>query len=635
MSATAAIARRLIAQATGPSAVTIWTWLVTAPIALTVMSGLQYVTGGPGAVVAVAAVEHIAVGLLLIALWLLLLVVPSTARAATVFAAFAVIGVLRPLLFLGAGQLLHIPVAAGNFGGRILINMVTTVAMFSLIAVAVQLVRDHTGVYRRLRAAQEASAHDAERAAERVRQLRHSAVDAVLEQLESATSDAAIQGIPPGEAATLLRGLAEEVVRPASHRIYDEEITDPGDGVPADDGTDLQPVRRREWIASVFGAMQAAPPLALAVLFVLLVLPFGIWQYGVLFMLPPLACGFVVLVGGNAVMVPLVRSAPPALRLFVVLVGYALVGVLLSAASELMVRLLGADPRLVWFEAATYWVVAFAVAFVASLTARVRRDQSELEAAIQSNIRAAAATRSALEHERAGLARLLHSGVQSELIAAALALGSGSGQDASAELRDVVDKIRAELSAPRIEPEAADRIAVRHPVAVVHRRRLGPVARTGKGGGGGRRDLGGPRQRRAPRRRHTGDSGGEPCAAQRGLGARRVGGCAVVGEAGNRPAPARRTRRGSAARERRPRRARRRHPVGPAPVVTAVPARPRAEPRSYLRDYRTRIRDQSGPGVLLRDPNARDAPRPRFSFPLTVSAISRRPAVFVGSIHPH
>ncbi len=459
MSATAAIARRLIAQATGPSAVTIWTWLVTAPIALTVMSGLQYVTGGPGAVVAVAAVEHIAVGLLLIALWLLLLVVPSTARAATVFAAFAVIGVLRPLLFLGAGQLLHIPVAAGNFGGRILINMVTTVAMFSLIAVAVQLVRDHTGVYRRLRAAQEASAHDAERAAERVRQLRHSAVDAVLEQLESATSDAAIQGIPPGEAATLLRGLAEEVVRPASHRIYDEEITDPGDGVPADDGTDLQPVRRREWIASVFGAMQAAPPLALAVLFVLLVLPFGIWQYGVLFMLPPLACGFVVLVGGNAVMVPLVRSAPPALRLFVVLVGYALVGVLLSAASELMVRLLGADPRLVWFEAATYWVVAFAVAFVASLTARVRRDQSELEAAIQSNIRAAAATRSALEHERAGLARLLHSGVQSELIAAALALGSGSGQDASAELRDVVDKIRAELSAPRIEPEAADRIA--------------------------------------------------------------------------------------------------------------------------------------------------------------------------------
>ena len=453
MSATASIARRLVSQATGPSAVTIWTWLVTAPIALTVMSGLQYVTGGPWAVAAVAAVEHVALGLLLIALWLLLLIVPTPVRTATVIAAFVVIGALRPLFFLGAGALLHIPVTAGDLGGRILINIVTTVAMFSLIAVAVQLVRDHVGVYRRLRSAQEASALDAERAAERIRRLRHSAVDAVLDGLERATSDAAVQGIHPSEAARLLRVLAEEVVRPASHRIYDEDFAMP------DDAVDVRPIARREWIASVFGAMQAAPPLPLAILFVVLVLPFGIWQYGVLFMLPPLVCGFAVLVGGNAAMVPLVRRTPPALRLLVLLAGYGVVGVLLSATSDLIVRSLGGDPRLVWFQAATYWVVGFAVAFVASLTARVRRDQSELEAAIQSNIRAAAATRSALEHERAGLARLLHSGVQSELIAAALSLGSGQGEDASAELREVVGKIRAELSAPRTEPEAADRIA--------------------------------------------------------------------------------------------------------------------------------------------------------------------------------
>lgn len=456
MSATAAIARRLVAQATGPSAVTIWTWLVTAPIALTVMSGLQYVTGGPLEVVAVASVEHVGVGLLLLALRLLLVIVPASARATTVIAGFAVIGVLRPLLFLAAGALLRIPVAPGDLGGRILINVVTTVAMFSLIAVAVQLVRDHAGVYRRLRSAQEASARDAEGAAAHVQQLRHSAVDAVVERLEEATSDAAIQPIHPTEAARLLRGLAEEVVRPASHRIYDEPIVSLESAI--EDAADVAAVRPREWIASVFGAMQAAPPLPLAVLFAVLVLPFGIWQYGVLFMLPPLLCGFAVLVGGNAAMVPLVRSTPPALRFFVILIGYCLVGVLLSTTSMLVVRLLGGDARLVWFEAATYWVVGFAVAFVASLTARVRRDQSELEAAIQSNIRAAAATRAALEHERAGLARLLHSGVQSELIAAALALGSGSGEDASADLRDVVDTIRAELRSPRIEPEAAERI---------------------------------------------------------------------------------------------------------------------------------------------------------------------------------
>jgi signal transduction histidine kinase len=458
VSATAAIARRLIAQATGPSAVTIWTWLVTLPFALTVMSGLQYVTGGPVEVVAVASVEHVGVGLLLLALRLLLVVVPGSARAATVITGFAVIGVLRPLLFLVAGALLHIPVAPGDLGGRILINVVTTVAMFSLIAVAVQLVRDHAGVYRRLRAAQEASARDAERAAAQMQQLRHSAVDAVMERLEQATSEAAIQPIHPAAAAKLLRGLAEEVVRPASHRIYEEPIVSAAEGA-LEDAADVGVVHPREWIASVFGAMQAAPPLPLAVLFAVLVLPFGVWQYGVLFMLTPLVCGFAVLVAGNAAMVPLVHSTPPVLRFFVLLVGYAVVGVLLSATSVLVVRLLGGDPRLVWFEAATYWVVGFAVAFVASLTARVRRDQSELEAAIQSNIRAAATTRTALEHERRALARLLHSGVQSELIAAALALGSGSGEDASADLRGVVDNIRAELRAPRVEPEAADRIA--------------------------------------------------------------------------------------------------------------------------------------------------------------------------------
>lgn len=453
MSSTASIARRLIAQATGPSAVTVWTWLVTLPMALTVMSGLQYVTGGPWAVLAVASVHHAAVGVLLIALRALLRVVPARIRAPFVFVAFAAIGLLRPLLFLCAGAVLHISVAPGNLGGRILINLVTTVVMFSLIAIAVQLVHDHTAVYRRLRSAQEASAQDAERAAERVRQLRHSAVDAVMERLERATVDASLHGIHPSDAATLLRGLAEEVVRPASHRIYDEDI------VFTDDGGDARPVPPREWIASVFGAMQAAPPVSLAVLFVLLVVPFGIGEYGVLFVLPPLLCSFVVLVAGNAAMVPAVRAAPPSARLFVLLAGYGLVGVALSATGVAVIRLLGADPHLIWFEAATYWVVGFAVAFVSSLTARVRRDQGDLEAAIQANIRAAAATRSALEHERAGLARLLHSGVQSELIAAALALASGPGEDVSAELRDVVAAVRAELSAERVEPDAAERIS--------------------------------------------------------------------------------------------------------------------------------------------------------------------------------
>jgi len=443
--------RRIVAQATGRHAITWWTWLITAPVALTVMSGLQYVTGGPWAVLAVAFAEHLAVGLLLLAGWALLRVTPAAVRAATVLAVFAGIGVLRPVLFLAAGWLLGIPAAAGDLGGRMAINLVTTVAVFSLIAIGVQLVEDHLGVYRRLRAAQEASARDAVRAADRAQALRDSALDAVSEGLERATVAAESHGIRPVDAANLLREVAEQVVRPASHRVFDTDA-------PAGEESDAGRVRRRDWIASVLGGMQAAPPLLLAVLFAVMVLPFGVWQYGLLFCLPPLVCGLLVMWGGNAVMVLAATRTPPALRAVALAVGYVVIGVLLSTSSEITVRLMGGDPELVWFEAASYWLVGLGVAFVASLTAQVRRDQSELEEAVQENIRAAAAIRSDFERERAALARLLHSGVQSELIASALALAAGPPADASAELRRVVSSIRAELSAPRVEPDAAERI---------------------------------------------------------------------------------------------------------------------------------------------------------------------------------
>ncbi|MFE4468364.1 hypothetical protein ACFRFH_06050 [Leifsonia sp. NPDC056824] len=444
--------RRIVAQATGRHAITWWTWLITAPVALTVMSGLQYVTGGPWAVVAVASVEHLAVGLLLLVGWALLRVTPAPVRAATVIIVFAVVGVLRPVLFLAAGWLLGIPVDAGDLGGRMAINLVTTVAVFSLIAIAGQLVEDHLGVYRRLRAAQEASARDAMLSADRARGLRDSALDAVSEGLERATVAAESHGIRPVDAANLLRELAEQVVRPASHRVFDTDA-------PAGEESEAGRVRKRDWIASVLGGMQAAPPLLLAVLFAVMVLPFGVWQYGLFFCLPPLVCGLLVMWGGNVLLGLAATRTPPALRAVVLAIGYVLIGLLLSASSAVTVRLMGGDPELVWFEVASYWLVGLGVAFVASLTAQVHRDQSELEEAVQDNIRAAAAIRGDFERERAALARLLHSGVQSELIASALALAAGPSADASAELRRVVSSIRAELSAPRVEPDAAERIS--------------------------------------------------------------------------------------------------------------------------------------------------------------------------------
>lgn len=444
--------RRAVDRTTGPSAMSWWSWLVTLPFAVTVMSGLQYISGGPWAIAAVGGLEHAAVGATMLAGWAVLRGTPPRVRVPVVFVVFGAIGLLRPLLFLAAGWVLGVPVSAGDLVGRMFINVVTTITTLSLIAAAVDLLRDHIGVYRRLRAAQRASARDAERTVARIAELRRSVVETVLAQLDDAAAAAAAHGIRPADAALLLRGLAQEVVRPASHRLYSDDIA------AAEEGAYDGPVRVRDWVASVLLRMRAAPALPLALLFAVLMTPFGVAQYGPLFCLAPLVCGFAVVWAGNLVVARLVETVPRILRATVLLLGYAIIGVLLSLTTKAVVEALRGDPDLVWVEAITYPAIAFGAALVASLSARVRRDQAALEAAVQANVLEAADGRGALDHEREGLARLLHSGVQSELIAAALSLGAGSGEDASDGVREVVSNIRAELSTPRTEPDAPDRI---------------------------------------------------------------------------------------------------------------------------------------------------------------------------------
>jgi len=444
-------ARRLLARATGRSAITVWTWAITAPFALTVMSGLQYVRGGPGAVLALSITQHVVVGLLLAAGWAVLRVTPPRIRVVTVFVLFAAIGVLRPLIFLGVGRVLDITVETGDLGGRIGINVVTTVTIFTLIAVAVDLVRDHLGVYRRLRAAQRASELDAERAALRVSSLRHAAVDDVLAEIERAAAIADAP-LPPREAARVLRGLATDVVRPVSHWLYENDDT-----APAGDA-EAPPVRWRDWVASVLGGMQPAPPLLLAVLFAALVTPFGLSQYGLLQCLPAIVGGLVVVGAGNLAVSRVAERTARPYRGIVLVVGYLVVGVALSVTTDAAIRVQGLHPHFIWFEAGTYPLIALGVALVVSLSARIRLDQQGLEAAVQASVFDAARLRADYDHQRAAFARVLHSGVQSELIAAALALGAGGGDDASGELRSVVDRIRTELLAPPAAPDPETRV---------------------------------------------------------------------------------------------------------------------------------------------------------------------------------
>ncbi|MEV8213636.1 hypothetical protein [Leifsonia sp. NPDC077715] len=444
--------RRSVVRSYGPNAITWWTWLLSLPFALTVMSGLQYVTGGPLAVLAVAALQHAILGGLLLLGVAVLRLIRGRGRALAVYAIFGVVGAVRPLLFLEAGGLLGIPVAPGDLAGRMLVNLVVCVVVFALTAVGVDLVREHRGVFRRLRAAQQASERDVECAAERLRRLRSTAVDEVLSAMEEAAAAAAEERLEPREAAGVLRTLAEDVVRPASHRVYSDETAD---GAP-----DAEPLGRGEWSRSVIGGMRAAPPLSTALLYTALVVPFGLTLFGPSSLLP-LATGLVVLLaaGAAATLVPL--PSRPSLRLATLVLLSIAIGVLVALTSALGLMLGGLDASSAWFEALTYPVIALGVALVASLTLRVRSDQAELEEALQANVGTAARIRAEYDRERASLARLLHAGVQSELIAGALALTAAPAagpETAALRIAEVVGRARDALRGGHEEPQAADEV---------------------------------------------------------------------------------------------------------------------------------------------------------------------------------
>ncbi len=460
--------RRLLARATGRNAITWWTWIITFPFAMTVMSGLQYVDGGRslGRAAAVAGIEHIGIGVLLAAAYGVLQVTPDRMRAVVALLLFAAVGAARPFVFLGSAALLGIPVTVGELGVRVAINVVTCLSVFSLIAIGVDLVRDHRGVFRRLNAVRQAAEADELAALDRIRNLRAVSVDAVLAQIEDAAAPAMLAGIEPADASRLLRSLANDIVRPASHELYVAEEAQParqeaGAESRAEAAAEPPAPGRIGWLRSVVSGIRPAPALPTAVLFVGMVAPFAVGEYGIGVALGQTPASLIILLLGNIAVAKLSSRVKRAgARVATVLTGYIAVGVLLTVESSLFLRAAGYSTTLIAFQAFVYPVVAAAVALVSSLSVRVRADQSAIEESMQAAVDSAARARAEYDHEREGIARLLHSGVQSELIASALAVGMSGGTpaDASAAVRDAVDRIRSELRGSRPRTDARTRI---------------------------------------------------------------------------------------------------------------------------------------------------------------------------------
>ncbi|WP_223693178.1 hypothetical protein [Leifsonia poae] len=447
--------RRLVGRLGGPAAVTVWMWLVTIPFALTVMSGAQYLAPGEPIWSAglVAAVAHLAVGALLLAVKGLLALVPARARlvrAALAISAFAAIGAVRPFLIVASARLLDVRAELGDIGTRVALNVVVCVTVFSLVAVAVDLIRDHRGVFRRLRAVQRAAVADADAGRRRIDELRRTGTADLLEAIEQEVEPVMLGGLDAATASRLLRSIANDIVRPLSHELFDANETP-----AALAGEASPPPRRRDWLASVIGGIRPAPPLLTAILFVLLATPYALGNFGLGVSAVQAVLATLILFGGNRTAAALAaRAATSAGRVSVIVVGVWLTGIVLAAESTLLLRTFGLTVYGAWLQALLFPVIALALAFVDSLSARLRSDQKELEESVLTSVTAAARIRSDYDRERSRLAHLLHTAVQADLIATALSLHADAGRDATGAVREAVDRIREQLArAPRNRPD--------------------------------------------------------------------------------------------------------------------------------------------------------------------------------------
>ncbi|WP_431278926.1 sensor histidine kinase [Leifsonia poae] len=450
-------AAQLFARLGARNPISVWSWVVTAPFAVTFMSGLQYVVAGQPdwAWLAISCLVHLGVGVLLALGWGVLALTPQRWRAGLAVVVFAVVGIARPFLFFVAAELLGVRIDTVNIPGRVAINVVVCITVFTLVALSVGLIREHRGVFQRLGAVQRVARADGDAVRRRTEELRDSRKAMVLDSIEAEVRKAATPGIDATAASALLRSLANDVVRPLSHELFEAE-----EGV--ENGSAATPAtssRGREWFGSVLGGMVPAPALFTALLFAMLVAPYAIGNYGFAVAGVQAVVGFLLAWGGNAIVTWwAARASGAAMRVGVLVGGYAVVGGLLVAESSAMLGMLGLNQEFVWFQACLYPVIALAGALVASLTDRLRADQRELEVSMRASVEATARMRVAYDRERIRLAHLLHSTVQAELIAQALALRTDATGDASEVVREALERIRTQLAESTSRPDPRARL---------------------------------------------------------------------------------------------------------------------------------------------------------------------------------
>ena len=415
-----------LAALAGRQVLTIWSWVLSLPIALTVMNGFTdtptLATEAAGT--SLVCLVHLFLGLLGLLLRPLIALPRSPAgRATAALLGFALLGVCRALLIIWAGHLLAVEPPAQDLAARMLINVGTSVVVLAAIALLVDSVRQHREIDARLRTAQANIETQLGFDEERLRAVRSTYAAQLERSIDAALAAQPVTALNAAEASSLLRSISEDVVRPMSHNIFHDESPWGGEGSPAAGATEAPRVRE------LLRVLRPAPPALPVLLFGTLSAVHLYALYGVAFMLVQLLLGGAILCAGNLAAVLLVRRIGTAAgRITVMLACYPGAAAVSTTVMCLQQRAFGYPEHFYWSAVWFYPLTALMVALLRAAGARRRASEATLARSLSEQLMVADRVHQKLLNVRRQIAQFLHSQVQGELVSAALVLG-GYGQD--------------------------------------------------------------------------------------------------------------------------------------------------------------------------------------------------------------
>lgn len=413
--------RRLGEVLSGGSFFTGWSWLVTLPLAVTVLGGYDAASDATAKAVglAVATAVHVACGLLgavgavlersTARLWL---------RRTAVVGTVMTIGLSRPLMIAALTTWVGLPRYPGAMVVRMATNLFATAVALTIVAVVVTTLRRRRQVVLALGAVADALA------AERTvgTELRRHAQDLVAAAMRALQPGLrALAHEEPGDAAAALRRFSREAVRPLSHELYESRARIAAEPPPAEPG-----VRAR--VTGPF-ALDAAPAPVATLLYLVLLAPFVLSRMPVgqalATVLSVAACGAATEAFGARLTR---RTSAGWQRALAVAVAAVVTAAVIVTVTIGVGALLGVSAGSVRIAGLTYLLVALATARCTALLAALSSEESALAARVGAFRADEAEGRRRAEQLLTDAADALHGDVQGGCLALAAALDAGGAE---------------------------------------------------------------------------------------------------------------------------------------------------------------------------------------------------------------